>query len=121
MVNGLLQRNASKVAVSQILGISEDTLERRIREKFDCTFTEYKDRQFSQTILGAQQKAIDAMMEGGRKYNEKLHILFLKSFCGWNESGSVKDEKEEYRSPESLRENDESSSGSRKGAQSEDD
>ncbi len=59
--------------------IDEKTLQRRIRQKFDMTYPEYKDYMMSSTKIKLVQTAIRKALEG----NVVMMIFCLKNLCGW--------------------------------------
>ena len=61
------------------MDVSEDTLERRIKEKHKCTFTEYADKMMAPIKLKLVQKALSKALDG----DNTLLIFCLKNLCGW--------------------------------------
>ena len=78
-LDGILQFNASKKLCSEILGVSEDVIERRIRDQYNQTFTEYKESRMGKVKIKLQQKAIESALSG----NTTMLIFCLKNLCGW--------------------------------------
>lgn len=81
VMNALLQRGATKVACAAILEVSEDTIEKRIREDFDLTFDEYKDSKFEKTKAKLVEKAVDKALKG----DNTMLIWVMKNLCGWRD------------------------------------
>lgn len=79
VLDGILQFNATKPQCASILLMSDDTIDRRIKEKFDCTFEEYKTTKMGLTKIKLQQKAIQMALNG----NATMLIFCLKNLCGW--------------------------------------
>lgn len=81
VLNALVQRGATKVAVAAILDVSHDTIERRIQEEFGCGFEEYKATKFEKTKAKLVEKAIDKALAG----DNTMLIFSLKNLCGWSD------------------------------------
>lgn len=62
--------------------MSHDTLERKIFEREQCTFAEYRSKRLEDTRLKLQQKAL-AMAMGG---HAALMIFCLKNLCKWSDN-----------------------------------
>ena len=69
-------------------GCSEDTLQARIREKYDMTFTQLREKCLDKTRLALQQKAIQLALHG----NPTMMIFALKNLCGWSDKIEQKTE-----------------------------
>jgi hypothetical protein len=78
-LDGILQFNASKKMCADIMGVSEDVIERRIKTQYKQTFTEYKESRMGKVKVKLQQKAIESALSG----NTALLIFCLKNLCGW--------------------------------------
>ena len=50
--------------VAGILECSVDTLENRIREKYDCTFSEFREQKMATTNLNLFSKQVSVALEG---------------------------------------------------------
>jgi hypothetical protein len=81
VLDALLQFKASMRYCADYLGISHDTLERRVKEKKGCTFGEYADRQLDATRLKLQQKIITKALAG----DNACLIFSLKNLCKWSD------------------------------------
>jgi len=84
----------SKGDISRIVGVSEDTLERWIKEKYDCTFTEIQDQNrafMRKNILAAQ---LDLAIN---QKNGTMQIWLGKNYCGQVDSVTSLVEFEEKR------------------------
>ncbi len=86
----LLELKATKKICADILGVSQDTLRRRIEEKYKKSFSEYRDEKLSTTKIKLQQKAIMMALGGDRV----MLIFCLKNICGWTDKQEVKHEGE---------------------------
>lgn len=84
-LNGILQFNASLRICSQIMGISEDVIEKNIRTQFDMTFKEYKESKMAKVKIMLQQKAIEMALKG----NTAMMIFTLKNLCGWADKQEI--------------------------------
>ena len=65
-LNKLLELKATRKICADILGVSQDTLKRRVEERYKKSFSEYKDQQLSTTKVKLQQKAIIMALGGDR-------------------------------------------------------
>lgn len=65
--------------VSEYLGVSEDVIEKRIREEHNCTFSEYRNKKMWRTRFNLTEKAVGMAMAG----NTTMMIFCLKNLCGW--------------------------------------
>lgn len=62
--DGMLLADPSKRFCADYLGTSEDTIERRIKERFGMTFTEYKGLKFDYTVWQIKQAVVNKAMSG---------------------------------------------------------
>jgi hypothetical protein len=93
-LDAIMQFKVTKGFVADYFNISEDTLETRIREHANMTFSEYNKLKLQRTGIKLQQKAIEAALSG----NTPLMIFALKNIAGWsdnitsemNHSGQIK-------------------------------
>ena len=65
--------------VAEYLEISEDTIERNIRAKHNCTCAEYRNKKMWRTRFNLTEKAVAMAMSG----NTTMMIFCLKNLCGW--------------------------------------
>ena len=87
-LDAILQFRPPLKTASEILEVSHDTLERRIKEKYDMTFTEYRDLKMGRVVLKLQQKAITDALAG----NNTMLIFCLKNICGWSDNPNKEEE-----------------------------
>lgn len=80
-LDALLQFKVTKAYCADYLDMSEDTLERRLREDHDMTFQEYAALRVEKTGVILQKKAIEAAMSG----QPALMIFALKNLAGWSD------------------------------------
>jgi hypothetical protein len=80
-LNALLQFKVTKKFCADYLNISEDTIERRLRDDHNMTFKEYHEFKMGRTAVGLQQKAIDMAMKG----HPTMLIFALKNVAGWSD------------------------------------
>ena len=78
-LNALLQFKTTKGFCADYLGMSEDTLERRIKDDHGMVFTAYHQLKQGRMAIKLQQKAIDMAFSG----NTTLMIFALKNLAGW--------------------------------------
>jgi hypothetical protein len=80
-LDGILQFGATKSQAADILETSEDTIDRRIKEKFNVSFEKYKERHLGKIKIKLQQKAIQMALSA----NTPMLIFCLKNLCGWRD------------------------------------
>ena len=78
-LDAILQFNSSCRLCAELMGVSEDTIQRRIKDKTGQTFKEYKDEKMGAIKLQLQQKAFKMALDG----NVVMLIFTLKNACGW--------------------------------------
>ena len=78
-LNVILQFKPTKDVVADILEVSEDTVEARIREKYDCTFQDYRARKMAPVKIRLVKTAIEKAIKG----DNTMLIFCLKNLCGW--------------------------------------
>src|SRR3990167_1754194 len=81
-LDGMLTFDPTKEFCSYILGVSNDTLERRIKAKYQMTFTEYKATKVEVTASKLKQKIIKLALDG----NVTCLIFSLKNIAGWSDN-----------------------------------
>lgn len=81
----LLRLRASKEDVAAFFECSPDTIERRIKEHCDLSFTELRDEQMVHTKVFLIQKALDMAKKG----NAVMTIFCLKNLCGWSNGPEI--------------------------------
>jgi len=77
-LDNILQFGARLLDCSDLCEVSEDLIQKRIREKFDCTFSEYRERKMSKMRMKLLQKQYDVAMKG----NVALLIWLGKQHLG---------------------------------------
>ncbi len=80
-LDALLQFKVSKGFCADYLGISEDTIDRRIKSEHNMTFTQYREYKCMGMGLKLQQKAIQMALAG----NATMLIFSLKNLAGWSD------------------------------------
>jgi len=78
-LDSYLQLKASKRTCALLIGVSEDVVEARIKEKYECTFREYAEKAISPVKLKLVQKALSKALDG----DNTMLIFCLKNICGW--------------------------------------
>jgi hypothetical protein len=81
VLDALVQFKVTKIFVADYMGVSEDTIEKRIKEKTGMTFTDYSKLKQQRTGLKLQQKCIERAIAGDRT----LLIFALKNFANWSD------------------------------------
>lgn len=64
VLDSILKFGAKLMDCSDHLGISEDTIQDRIKEKYGITFTEYRERKLSYLRISLLKKQFDVAMQG---------------------------------------------------------
>jgi hypothetical protein len=81
-LDSYLQLKATKRMVSILLEVSEDTIERHIKQKHDCSFTEYQEKCLAPVKLKLIQKALSKAFDG----DNTMLIFCLKNICDWSDN-----------------------------------
>jgi|TARA_R100001086_G_scaffold105007_1_gene52753 hypothetical protein len=80
-LDAILQFTPSAEIAANILDVSIDTLERRIKEEKNCTFSQYAKQKMAPVKIRLIKKAIDKAMNG----DNTMLIFCLKNLCGWSD------------------------------------
>ncbi len=80
-LDALLQFKTTKKFCADYLEVSEDTIERRLREDHDMTFKEYHALKMGRTAIKLQQEAINMAFKG----NTTMMIFALKNLAAWSD------------------------------------
>lgn len=80
--DAIVQFKVTKGFCADYLGISEDTIENRLREDHDMTFTEYRELKNARVGLKLQQKAVEQALKG----NNTMLIFALKNMAKWSDN-----------------------------------
>ncbi len=92
-LDALLQFKVSLRFCAEYLGVSADTIQRRLKEEKGLTFEQYHAQKIERTAVKLQQKAIEMAMGGDRT----MMIFCLKNLAGWADkldhglNGEIKD------------------------------
>lgn len=73
MFNALLQRGHNLIDCSEIMGVCEDTIQRRVKRKYKCTFGEYKYRKGA-IRRGVLRESIFEMATKGKNAQAAIHL-----------------------------------------------
>lgn len=73
---------ASKETCAYMLGLSEMTISRKIRQRYDLTFEEYREKVMSKIKVQLVNKALDMAIN---KSDRTLLIFCLKNYCGFSD------------------------------------
>lgn len=80
-LDALLQFKITKSFCADYMGVSEDAIDRRLKEDHGMNFSEYHALKMQRTAVKLQQKAIESALKG----NTTLMIFCLKNLCGWSD------------------------------------
>ena len=64
LLDSLIIWSAHAEYIAEQLNISCDTLEKRIKEEYGCTFTEYRDKKKEKVRINLRKKQYDEAMKG---------------------------------------------------------
>jgi hypothetical protein len=84
-LDALLQFKVSCNFCADYLGVSRDTIVRRIKEDHGLTFSEYHQLKKERTATKLQQKAIELALKG----NSTMMIFCLKNLAGWSDKQEI--------------------------------
>ena len=84
-LDALLQFKVTKRFCADYLQVSEDTIDRRIKEDFGMTFSEYQALRMGRTAVKIQQKIVELALKG----NPKLLEVAAKYLAGWTEKAEM--------------------------------
>jgi len=79
----LMALDPKREVAASIMGCSIDTMERRIKEAYGQTYSEFKTQHLAPTEMKLAQKALKEAMGG----NSQLLIFCLKHYNGWSDRG----------------------------------
>ncbi len=92
-LNAILQYSATKADCADVMEVSEDTIERRIKKEYGLTFAAYRTKKMGKVRIMLVQKAIEQAKSG----NATMMIFCLKNLCGWADKQEVIETKTETR------------------------
>lgn len=82
LMDELLQFKVSKAYLARRMRISEDTIEKRLREDWGMTFTQYSEYIFEDVKISLQKTALKMAIDD----NVPSMVIFaLKNHCGWKD------------------------------------
>lgn len=87
-LDAILQYGAFLRDCANVMGCSEDTIEKRIIEEKGVGFTEYRAQKMSGVKFTLIQKAIQMAKTG----NTTMMIFCLKNLAGWSDKNEVSQE-----------------------------
>jgi hypothetical protein len=85
VLDAMLQFKVTKKFCADYLGVSEDTIDRRIKDKHNMKFSDYHELKMSRTGLKLQQKAIEMALKG----NTTMMIFSLKNLAKWSDNVDI--------------------------------
>jgi hypothetical protein len=85
VLNGILQYGASLVDCAEMLDVSEDTIERKIKDQYAVTFKEYRDQKKSKMRMKLRQKQFEMALKG----NVPLLIWLGKNELGQTDKAEI--------------------------------
>lgn len=82
-MDNILEFGARLLDCSELLGVSEDTIQNRVRERYGITFMQYRERKLSKVRMKVLQKMIDVGTNGNG--NTTMLIWLSKNLLGWTD------------------------------------
>jgi len=86
LLDSLIIWSAHSEYIAEQLGISEDTLSKRIKEKFGCTFTEYRNKMKEKIRINILKAQYDLAVD---KQNPTMLIWLGKNECGQTDKQEI--------------------------------
>jgi hypothetical protein len=80
-LDALCQYSPTLKYCAEYLAVSEDTIEKRIRDEFDCTFSEYREMKAQKVVLKLKEKAVKMALDG----NPMMIKYVLGNLSDWRE------------------------------------
>jgi len=74
-----------EIDIANLLDVSMDTVERRIREKHGCSFAEYRNKRLSKTKHNLFAKQVEIAMSG----NVSMLIWLGKNYLGQSDKSEI--------------------------------
>jgi hypothetical protein len=84
-LDAVLQYNATLADCAEIMGVHQDTVERKIKKEKGCCFTDYRQQKLGKVRIMLVQKAIEMARSG----SPAMLIFCLKNLCGWSDRHEV--------------------------------
>lgn len=94
-LDGILQYGAKLIDCSDVLDLSEDTIQRAIKKKTGGTFSEYRDLKMSKMRIKLLQKQFESAMAG----NTTMQIWLGKQILGQTDKIQTKNEHDFSEAP----------------------
>lgn len=85
VMDSILQFGARLIDCSEMLKVSEDTIQNKIKEKFGITFSEYREKKMSTMRVKLLQKQFEGAMKG----NTALLIFLGKQYLGQSDKQEI--------------------------------
>ena len=89
LLDSLIIWSAHFEYIAEQLGISEDTLSKRVKERFGCTLTEYRDKKKELIRINIRKKQYDKAVKEG---DTAMLIWLGKNECGQTDKKDIKQE-----------------------------
>ena len=86
VLDGVLQYESNLKDCADLLNVSEDTVERRIKAMYKITFSEYRASKLGKVKIKLVQKAITQALEGN---SPAVLIFCLKNLCKWTDRQEI--------------------------------
>ena len=87
----LLELGPKLTDAAELLGVSEDTIERRIRERHDLTYAEYRCKKQAlvrKSLVSTAYALAMGLPPHQGKPDKTLLIFCLKNLCGWSDNNN---------------------------------
>jgi AraC-like DNA-binding protein len=85
VLDSILQFGATLIDCAEMCEMSDDSIQRRIKDEYGCTFTEYRNRKMSRMRVKLLQKQYESAMAG----NTALLIWLGKQHLGQSDKNDI--------------------------------
>ena len=86
LLDSILQYHANKRDAAELLGVSEDTIDRRIKAEHGKSFLQYRETKLGRVRIQLIQTAIEQAKTGK---NPAVLIFCLKNLCKWSDKQEI--------------------------------
>lgn len=97
-LDSILFFGATFLECEELMGVSEATIKRRIKEKYKCSFEHYRDKKMSKARRNLRRKQYETAMSG----NITMQIWLGKQWLGQTDKSETKNTNTDIVSYEEL-------------------
>jgi len=84
-LKAILRLKPTMADCEAFLGVSHDTIERHIKNNYNCTFAEFREQNMVHTRFSLIRTAIKKAEKG----DNVMLIFCLKNLCGWKDKADI--------------------------------